>query len=1203
MALVREQFMVGIIHVDDLVAEGQWFVFDESKYYDVNSKSKKVTTSESRVFRKFCTTTEPKFTLRRTEDGRIERDEDGNKLYDEKEVRSAKEFVVLNLSNPKKKALAIKSALARGIKVKHADGTVTEFKRVLSSASKTRVGKRLFTSLDVDHVRNVVSFGAKFPADVIIAQMEARFGLAESSTIEISAEDFSFDIMPDFGIERKHDIRTYDWKKQKLSTKQDHTDYYEPLDGQGTMLPSAGVRTAHRLALISRKQREYLLEWLEVYNEDVRLAEVEGNEEFLALWNKIPSAFQIRFGFAKGLLVVYPHNLESTDCNGNTSRTEGKCMEFFGETEHHYDFNKDIMFTDSMWKENFDPMYATPMVPAERRVKLEIVLWQKNRLSDQVFMGYQYWQALNMDIVSPKEYADKAISELKETIFTNADDAKAFLGMYDTGNSPDELADKSTGAGGKIQKVIEMLNENPEVIEERYVQETIRATREKYIKDMANGRIAVKGGNPYIISSPELQFGNSSQLQKGEYYYNGRIGRFACFRSPLIHKSEPVVIETVDNSFYHVLFQDILIMNPFDDTLPRMGGADTDGDKVAMVEDDTICDAVFTGLPMLYDAGFKADKEENSRKNIWKYDVATIINDVQSIGEITNMSTTWKDIVYNPALMKELGMTEKRIDEIVCILRFMQGWSIDYAKTGFFPEVPDYVQTLMSPQWKPWSRKQESLGIKGAKVFKSKSQLGQLHNSVMDYVKNKFKQEARENTRDFTFEISAGSDYNEIERVKPIVAQMESNYRHELQALRDMNMTAEEESEYMTYLFDKYQNAIQSIDSDIRSIAAATYIHTYFESTSKGKSISFPWVTAYEGILLNIADSTEMKSKLRKASVKGHIDDVPETLKFFRGVSKDEDYTVEAKVPNGTYETFRRNGQLFIKMSVKTTGASKKYTAPKSVHTSFEIKGFKHAKITPNEVIELLKENDGIVRVERKKDNGQQVKELRAVVYVGDRRIGVVGRNNKHIVAPYLGTGAVEFRVDNVDKLIGEYESKRNGDIKPVSFFNFDMTLVQFIEKKASDKEQTADVDNASVVGDSYDGSADEGYVQEDMTTVIEIDEDELPSFDDEDTVDYYTMNPSYFNKLSKSATYWNVDVTGEDFNIIGASVESFTGDVYEVNLIREDGRKAKFMIEKSKELKQFVMVEGSKNEKLNALALQVAHYELYVDYLRSKQA
>jgi hypothetical protein len=1202
MAITREQFMVGIIHVDDLVAEGQWFVFDEGKYYDVQSKSKKVTVSESRVFRKFCFDREPKFTLRRDENGRIMRDETGDKLYDEKEVRSAKEFVVINLSNPKKKALAIKSALARGVKIRHADGTETIYRRVLSSASKTRVGKRLFTSLDPEYVREIVSFGSSFPDETVIAKMEARFGQAESSTVEIKDEDYSFDIMPDYEIERAHNVITYDWKKKKLNKAMLRKDMYNPLDGQGTMLPSAAVRTAHRLAIISRQERSYLLEWLEVYNEDARLALTEGNDEFLRLWAKIPSAFQIRFGFAKGLLVVYPHNLETTDCNGKSFRADASLANrFFGEKKHRYDFNKDIMFTDSMWKENFDPKYLTDDVPTEHRANLEIVLWQKNRKTEKVFMGYQYWQALNLDIVSPKEYANKAIDELKETIFTNADDAKAFLGMYDTGNDPSELEEKANGAGGKIQKVIEMLNENPEVIAERYVQDTIRSTREKYISDMKNGRIAVDGGNPYIISCPELQFGNEPLMHTGEYYYNGRTGRFSLFRSPLIHKSEPVVVETMNVEEYNVFFKDLLIMNPFDDTLPRMGGADTDGDKVAMVEDDKIADAVHTGLPMLFDAGFNADKEENNRKNIWKYDVATIINDVKSIGEITNMSTTFKDIEKNPALMKRLGLTPKRIDEIVCILRFMQGWSIDYAKTGFFPDVPEYVLTLLSPHWKPWSRKQEQLGIKGAEVYKSKSQLGQLHNSVTDYMENKFKQETKENTRDFTFEVTAGADYAEIERIKPIIAQMESNYRHELQALRDMKMTDEEESEYMTYLFDKYQSAVQSIDSDIRSISAAAYVHTYFESSSKGKSVSFPWVTAYEGILLNIADSTDTKSKLRKAKVTGHIDDVPASLKFFRGVSKDEDYTVEAKVPNGTYETFRRNGQLFIKMTTKATTAKKKFVAPINRHASFEIKGFKHADITPNEVIELLKENDGIVRVERVFDKNQQVKENRAVVYVGDRRVGVVGRNNKHIIAPFLGDGAVEFRVENLDNLKGEYLAKRTNTMKAVSFFNFDLVLVQFVEKKAPSKKVKETVEEEAPMSyDEYEGAPQDVHIPSDEPTVIEMDME----FDDEDVeTSFYTMDEAIYDRLNKRADYWDVNVDAQDFNIIGASVESFNDTTYEVVLTREDGKTAKFMIDKSKELKQFVMVEGSKNESLNALALQIAHYELYVDHIRAKQA
>lgn len=1210
MAKKRNQFEVGIINIADVQAEGRDYVFYEANYGQRGFKSVKTFVSENRAFRMFSHKTEVRV--------KTIVDENGNEMNEEVTVRLAEEFIVVNFSygglskeDKESAKLAIRRILKKGLTIVKLDGTRVTYRRVLTSASQTRVGKRLMTSLPVKEVRDGVSYGAEFPEEVKIANMEARYGLAESSTIEITNEDFSFDIMPDYAIERKHDIKVYDWKTRKLSTYKQHVDTYEPLDGQGTMLPSAAVRTAHRLELISRAEREMLLDWLEVYNQDVRLAEVEGNEEFLKVWSKVPSAFQIRFGFTKGLLLVYPHNLETKDCNGRKTRNTGKCMEFFGEKTHKYDFTKDIMFTDSMWKENFNPYYVSEECPSEKRVKLEIVLWQKNRLNDTVFMGYQYWQALRNDKISPKTFAGRALKELKETIFSNADDAKAFLGMYDTGRDAGEYDKKMSAAGGKIQKVIELLTENPDMIGERFVQETIRKTREKYVGDMAKGRIPVKGANPYIVTCPELQFGKKAVLKAGEYYYNGVESRFAAFRSPLIHKSEAVVLNTVDAPAYHVFNQDILIMNPFDDTLPRMGGADTDGDKVAMVENDEICDAVETGLPMLYDAGFKAGESPNSEAQIFKYDLATIINeDVLSIGEITNMSTAWKDIANNPKIMKERkingeSLTPARIDEIVCILRFMQGWSIDFAKTGFFPEVPEYVEIMEQPHWKQFNVMKKV--NKEKNVFVSKSQLGQLFNAVKEYMETKFKQETKETTVDFTLEFLADVDDAEVNRIRPIISDLEGAYRKELMNMRDMELTDEEEQAHISHIMDKYTRAVQSIDGDIRDIAGAAYQHTYFSSTSKGKSISFPWVTCYDGLLLNVSKSTDTKTKLRKVQFDGHIDDVPAELKFYRNVSEGEDYRVESKLPNGTYKTFKRNGQVFIIMGTKSVAEKRQVERPIEQFATFEIKGWKFEDLSSHDVLALLEKNEGKIRLVQKKVN----REVRVNVYAGKQRIGAVARDQKANVAQYVAeTGACELTVTNLDKLEPTYMAKRSGKESEVQAFFLEMTFNRvLVKKQKAKKEEVTEVADRQeeVVTTStneqpyyVEEPAYTGYMEEEKA-VVEMDDDmETEEYQEEAEVFTLNFNNDILDSMDLSADYWTADFDTEAMDVAGVSVEQ-TGklavghECAVVTVVLGDGRKASVGV-KAVAKGVFDVCRENMNPAFRALVLQFAHYELYVE-------
>lgn len=1256
MAKTREQFIIRIIHVDDLIPMKNEYVFDEKALDVVMTKSRRVLMSETRMFRMFCHDTDVTRTLRRDENGRIARDEEGNKLYDEREVRSAKEFVIVNLNNPKERAHVIKTILKKGFWIKKLDGTWEQVKRVVRSASMVRVGKAFFTTLNPDEVREAISYGADFGESTNIAKMEARYGQATSSTLDIYRYDkdakwnlrhlnFTFDIMPDYGIVRRHDIKVWDDELRKLKIIKNDEREYNPLDGQGTILPSAAVRIARHLQIISRAEYEYLLGWLELYNQDIRIAYQDNNKEFIKVWEKVPSAFQIRFGLAKGLVVVFPHNLPEfrQDCYGKTYRTKGSAMKFFkekgevviedGEERHYYDFDRDIMLTDSQWKGNINPKYLMDAedsdVPMERRMHLEIVLWQKHRYNPNIFMGYQYWQALeNIDV---KKFAKKAIDELKDTIFTKVEDALAFLGMYDTGNEADEYEEKMSKSAGKIQKVIQLLNENPELLQERWVQEIIRSTREKYIKDMAIGRIPVKGCNPYIVTCPELQFGVKPSLNKGEYYYNNETGKRALFRSPLIHKSEAVVAELVESTYYNGFCRDLLVMNPFDDTLPRMGGADTDGDKVAMVDNQEIVSHITVGLPMLFDEGKSGKKVPNNWEQIRLYDENTVLASILSIGEITNMSTTWKDIVSNPQIMKRLGYTEKMIDNIVCILRFSQGTSIDFAKTGYFFAPPKYALIQKSPHWKPWSEKSAQFGFRGAEVYQSVSQLGQLYNAVHEYMKEKFKEEIKESTRDFTFEFTDNVDFEEMERVKPIIAELERNYRNELRMLHDMELDEEQEREYINALIDKYQYAVASIDADIRSIAAAAYIHTYYESTSKSAKISFPWVVCYEGLLLNISETSTTRLKLRKAYFDGHIDDIPEEIKVYRNESKGEDYYVKVKVPNGTYKTFKRHGQLYVVMPSKSQSKhiQKTIKVPTEKAIMLQINSFTHNQSSAKEIVELLKEHQGIVKIQKVKDRGQAVNSLHAGVWIGDKRVANVNRQQKHTLIPFLQKGACIFQVQDYMDIQPTYIAKKTGEVKEHKYLTLNFIFKEMVEggiltPSTENPAVYVPYENDGVpyygedTGVPYvDNSVEQEPIELEETPILVEDElpeslrcelEEAPILVEDELPEsfrlpvYYHFDTQLFNRLNKRASYWNVDVNAEDFRIIGATVEQLD-DVYQVVVIREDGKKAKAVVRKNHERKEFEIVDAPANDKFRALVLKIAHYELYKEYVSRKQA
>ncbi|WP_422661793.1 RNA dependent RNA polymerase (plasmid) [Paenibacillus sp. EC2-1] len=1163
MAKKRNQYKLGIIRAEEMQfvrvkgEKNDRLVFD-TKHFDVKfMRSKEVMTSENRLFRTFSHDTETKSIVAKDENtNQPIVDENGELLQVEVTVNLAREFVVVDMSKCKELSIIV-HLLKKGFTILRYDADGNQYEEAmriaLRSPSQVRQGKAIYTTLNVAEIRRDVTFNMEIATDEVIAKIRAHEGLGLSSTIEITDEKYTFDVMPDYEIERTHDVEIYDQKSMSIQSLPGMTKSYNPLDGQGTILPSAAIRTAQKLHLISRKDRKFMLQTLEQYR-IVKLA-YEASEEFAELWKKIPSAFQVRMGLNKGLLIVHEHQYETTDCNGSDHRSSAdkKIMRFWkgmgkdfytvvdGEEIHYYNFQSDIMFTDSMWKRNFDPKRID-------EVNLEIVLYQKPRKTNRTFMGYQYWQALKG--VNVKNFAAREIKKLHDSIFTDAGEALAFLNMIDSGDeSKDDYEDRMQRAGTKVQKIIEVLHENPDMIEERWVQKSIRQLKEQFIDRMKGGRIPVDGCNPYIATAVECMFGRKSVLQAGQHYFNNTIGRYAGFRSPLIHESEAVVINTVEVPSYEYFYNDLLIMNPYDDTLPRMGGADTDGDRIAMVDNEEIVNAVQTDLPMLYDEGFSAKARPVNRQELYEYDLNTITNDAPTIGQITNMASTWKDLLQNEDKMKQLGFSVEQIETIVKILRFMQGWAIDFAKTGWFPKVPKYVNTNKSPDWLPWSMGAVNAGIKGAEVFESKSQLGMLSRAVKSYLKSYKEMETKEDKkrsyRDFFFEITDHADKVEENRIRPIVKALFTSYNKELQSLRDMKLEEDELKEFMSHIFDKYQRAILSIDADISSIASAAYKVAY--SKGKNKAVSFPWVVAYEGMLINIAATTETRLKLRKADYEGHIDDIPSELSFYRRESKTAEYIVTANVKNGTYKTYRKNGQLYIAMAHAGLKKSKKdrTVRPDDLHIPFTILGFKQNGQSAESIIDILKENDGIVTAKRVRDNGPDG-ELRIGIFAevdGElTRICSTDKDAKDIIGSYL---PCTFQVGNIDDLKPTFTAKKDESIKETKAYHLDATYIDAVETDIEEENLQTDVPHYDDYMYNMDGGS-YGYFYADPNTdnYVEIDTDDLIDEMPSDRIESIMEELSIVHASAEYADDLKVILTNENGKSLTIPMMILHGDI-----------------------------------------------------------
>jgi len=486
------------------------------------------------------------------------------------------------------------------------------FSRCLRSSSQTRSGDALFvaTALDRDHVRHELCYGAKFGKLVDgvlvenIAKMESRYGLALSSTLDTYlafGKELSFELRSDF-------IR----------------DGINHTDGMGTIRPSAAVRVAMALEIITPKKGAYLLHIMHKVGFCAAMAQ---DPKFRTLWAQIPSAFQVRCAGMKGLQVVYPH-------------------------DEMHGVDVDLVIGASQWKYTYDADNYSPT--------LEVCDWQKAPKSPYAMLNYQFIQSL---AISPEQViglAKEALDRIESTILTQPSSAMAFLGMV-TSSDEDEAIEH-------VSKVTRILDACPAMISDFYVQKKIRALLEKYVTEMRFGRIPVEGQYRFVAADPTLYFWSElgfdapeeyqGMLAAGQNYLDGKVGEFCAMRSPMIHSSEVCLLDMVSVPLWSSmgLMQGLVVVNSHDDTDQRAGGMDKDGDRLFLTPNAVVRSCVAGGEVMVTEAR-EGTYGVISWESLIQYDMSTAGG--SQVGYITNLAT----IKVDKALCEVQAMLQGRPEE------------------------------------------------------------------------------------------------------------------------------------------------------------------------------------------------------------------------------------------------------------------------------------------------------------------------------------------------------------------------------------------------------------------------------------------------------------------------------------------------------------------------------------------------------------
>lgn len=931
----REQYYVTFMKASQLQFVGKDLLFVCNSEED----SDMTPVSENRVFRhkKFY---DVKSIVRRM------RNEEGEKVLTELPHKKVTKFYVFENDLQDDADMSVSyTALTRGIFVKHRDGSVVHIKRCLRSASQYRTAKMLMTHADlVEEVRDWASYRWVRSIEgrqMVVAKVEPYISLALTSDISagrgwtaVYIDDYEGEIdMSDAIVQDKEgNLVSFEEATGRKTEKS------VPTDGQAFGRPEAFARISFKTSVITpREYRMVRKQFKAGYGYRTQMA----SKELRKIWKKIAVGVQFRWGIDKGFIYMYEHDFKDED---------GNIVDFVipdGATKAKVEY-ENTGYT-------------------QRQLELCIANFNKNEEKEWGNLNYQFINALNISFEELRDLAILAIEKIK-TAVKSVENAMSFLNMCQNAENVEEET--------HVMNLQRLLEANPRSFQTRWVKTKVKNLMRKKIADMRMGRIPVEDSRfVYIITDPKALTG-TPLLKKGEYYYNGRVGKATIFRSPLVDESEPVVIncahsEELDRAFGHL--KNILIMNVHDDTLPRMGGADTDGDKVYLVFDkeftvntkksgvrvykDLIQSTVKKNSPLIYGdlVNAKPQKVEWTNENeehIVDYDSKLFKG--SDIGIITDYATTWSD------RMKCKDTTETEIQkyrDYVRICRILQGKIIDAPKTGIMVQIPQELRTKDKPHWLRDVPRADVYSTPG--VYPSTSPLGKLYDFISDQVLPAFKEWLPKDKKTIKLlDDSIQFDGNVVRSIHHEISRLEENYR---QSLNDFGRTHPEPKREDYFSRQEWQAAIDHRNDLMKELlnrhrdmlnmyslptmetaVACIYLTQCEDDRSEAKSASYPFVIAFE-YMLAFFQNLQGQFTLVRAK---HVD---ETLWTERVTIENHKIFIDkhlagyASVSDGEYETHVFENQYFIKVpsqSVKVDLPSKEV---KEQAVQFEIKGFKTA--------------------------------------------------------------------------------------------------------------------------------------------------------------------------------------------------------------------------------------------------------------------
>ena len=475
--------------------------------------------------------------------------------------------------------------------------------------------------------------------------------------------------------------------------------------------------------------------------------------------------------------------------------------------------------------------------------------------------SYQILQDLYLDFEDFLELADHTKEWIDKIINGDSIYTFCFLGLF---------ADHYKASNDYMKSILK----NPEMLKEESVRKYLIDLLKKNIDLMKCGKLFLNGSFKFVVTDLimflEYISGNDNPegvLKSDEFYSKDIDGVILderiIERNPHISHQEHVILKGVNDKLlekYCGHLANLCQINGHSITLPRLNGADEDGDRVFVIDSDIMKSGIKRDLPIVVDMEDKitALEEDINIDNIIE---CTIRSMVSLVGESSNCASCYHNKSPKTDIQKQkyLGYID--------ILSIVNGKAIDFAKTGIIFNIPRYIAKYSKPL--PYFMKYAGNYYKNLKKFnKSQSNMNRLAWHFEKWHKEiRFKRKF--NDFDYKIMIDDSIPFDEDKFNK--LDELYSEYLKEMKELGKQSAVSKNYQDYKNYFdnndgltkqevlntkinweyyFNIYREKAKIICSNQKELANLSVKLCYETYLKKNKK--FIWIICSQGILDNL---------------------------------------------------------------------------------------------------------------------------------------------------------------------------------------------------------------------------------------------------------------------------------------------------------------------------------------------------------------